>query len=665
MGGDSKLLLEPDDGYLKYVLQATEAGLWEWHVETGQILVSELWLKMLGLSTDTFSFHINSWEPLCHPDDMGRAWELLQQAIRGESNSYRFEHRLRHSNGSWIWVDGQAVVTKRDESGQAVTLVGVNIDITSRKLIQEKLHIEQQRLREAQEIGRIGNWDFDPATGNIWWSRETYLMFGSDPEGPAPSFEEHRKQIHPDDLPMWEQVVKEAFRDGKPYAMDFRTVLPNGEVRCIRGRGRCSFDADGKVIRQSGTTEDITAQKQLENELRSARDEAQQSALAKSQFLANMSHEIRTPMNAIIGMSELLRDSLTDPGQVTTINTVLSSADALLHILNDILDISKAESGALKLEKRVFLLPRSVQTAVELFVVAALEKGVELTYNIDPTVPQYVVADEHRLRQILWNLIGNAVKFTPSGGRINVSVCTVAEDTINPANQFVLFSVADSGLGIPPDAMTRIFDPFEQEDVSTARKHGGTGLGLSITKKLVQLFGGELHVHSAVGEGSRFEAILPMTLAGVLERPRAAMPSQHDSSEKKGQGLTFLVAEDNKVNATLIERVLRKFGCDVILFSNGQSAVEAYTKNPLRFDAVILDCQMPVMDGFEAAKYIRSAESEGGRRVPIVAMTALAMAEDKERCLSAGMDEYLSKPFKRDKLEEILLRIAQKRVASI
>ena len=156
-----------------------------------------------------------------------------------------------------------------------------------------------------------------------------------------------------------------------------------------------------------------------------------------------------------------------------------------------------------------------------------------------------------------------------------------------------------------------------------------------------------------------------MTLAGVLERPRAAMPSQHDNSEKKGQGLTFLVAEDNKVNATLIERVLRKFGCDVILFSNGQSAVEAYTKNPLRFDAVILDCQMPVMDGFEAAKYIRSAESEGGRRVPIVAMTALAMAEDKERCLSAGMDEYLSKPFKRDKLEEILLRIAQKRVASI
>ncbi|HEV8396478.1 MAG TPA: ATP-binding protein [Vicinamibacterales bacterium] len=395
-------------------------------------------------------------------------------------------------------------------------------------------------------------------------------------------------------------------------------------------------------------------------DLVAARDKAMEASRAKSEFLANMSHEIRTPMNGIIGMTDLLIDTPLSPAQDDFARTVRASADSLLAILNDILDVSKIESRRLTLEAVAFPVRECAGDAIRALSVQAEAKGLALLVAIDPGVPATLVGDPLRLRQVLVNLVGNAVKFTHHGS-IRLEARLDDDDRGAGAPRTVRFSVIDSGIGIAPEHQTLIFDAFSQADGSTTRRFGGTGLGLTISQSLVAMMGGRIWLESAVGRGTTFSftAVFAEAASVTPERPPAggdATAAQLAAGDVSASPRNVLLVEDNPTNQRVAMGLLTRRGHRVTVVANGREAVEASARQ--RVDVILMDLQMPVMSGLEATAAIRARERGGGRRVPIVAMTAHAMRGDRERCLDAGMDGYLSKPVDKDALFDAVERTA-------
>ena len=563
---------------------------------------------------------------------------------RGYSDVY--EKEFRRKDGRVFPAELRTFLV-RDDAGEPAGMWAIVRDVTERKLVESALRESEQLLRESQQVAQMGSYVYDAATG-LWSSSEILdKIFGIDGEY-VRDVAGWLNIVHPDDRgAMKAYFAREVLAGHQPFDHEYRIVRrTDGEVRWVSGLGQLQLDVSGNVLRMVGTIQDVTERKKAEIELARAKEAAESANLAKSEFLANMSHEIRTPMNGIMGMAQLLEYTELTDLQKQYLHVIQMSSENLLALISDILDLSKIEAGKVELELKDFSLRGCVGDVIRTQVSVAHAKGLTITVDIPADIPDVLNGDQLRLKQILLNLVGNAVKFTENGG-VDVAV---ALEECQGDRALLRFSIGDTGIGMKPEVIEKIFAPFSQADASTTRKYGGTGLGLSICTKLTDLMGGGIRVESVEGAGSTFHVVLPFTVTDFRREHRGGSPAQAYA----GAPLRILLAEDNEINLNLFVELLRHGGHSLEVARDGGEALGHWEKS--RFDVILMDVQMPGIDGVEATRIIRGRELENGRHTPIIALTAHAMREDRQKFLDQGFDGYVSKPFKMRTLEEEMRR---------
>lgn len=777
---------------LAHIIEGTNVGTWEWNVETGEMRLNERWADQVGyelneLGTPT----IQTWDDLTNPEDLGRAKALMAKHFAHDLTYYECENRLRHKDGHWIWVLTRGRVSSYTPLGKPEWVSGTQMDITERKTAEAELYKSTQRLltvrdqlSKAAEVAQLGIWSWDIASNEIVFNERMYEIY----EVPHANRQEKltydfwRAKVHPDDIAETEERLKAALENNHVYSPIFRILSPTKGVRYIQAAGGVERDDSGKAILVTGINRDITLQYHAEEALRQAKQAADEASQAKSAFLANMSHEIRTPMNAILGMLSLLRKTSLTPQQNDYASKTEGAARSLLNLLNDILDISKVEAGKMSLDPHPFRLDQLLIDLSDLLSINIGTKPVDILFDIDPHIPNRLIGDALRLRQILTNLGSNAVKFTEQGEVIIAIRALVQTEELVTLN----FSVKDTGIGIAAENHEKIFTGFTQAETSTTRRFGGSGLGISISQGLIGMMGGKLELESELGKGARFYFTIDLPIAAqtqaILEHHQEqeksiailvaeanifvrehiknackdlhiepefvdssqlalqilqAHPSDYqavlidwDNIETDGwgiirdisaqcqqgsqhmlllmretekelfqraspkeqrlfdqilvkpvntkkladhllnkldrttlsgqvgarglQNLRILLVEDNLNNQQVARELLEAEDATVLIANHGLEAIELIANERLPFDLVLMDLQMPVMDGFTACRKIRS--ELGRTHLPIIAMSANVMESDKAACLAAGLNDHIGKPFDLQDLIQVIVR---------
>jgi PAS domain S-box-containing protein len=756
------------DQRLKIALEASDLGLWEWNITTDEVFVDRVYGKFIGRDDEDRVWPLQALAEMVHPEDRPVFSATLRAAVDGSAPKFQIDHRVRHADGRWVWLETFGDVTQRDATGRALRMTGTHASITERKQLERALsntlrvmHALLETLplpviiRDAERRVTMVNAAWEDMLGV---PRQDIIGKQLDSDPSLPKTIGHR------------ETDDEVLATKKSLRYETAVHAKDGTVYNVIVAKTPLVAEDGAIVGIASVTTDISEQKRTAAVLERARVSAEAAVQAKSRFLANMSHELRTPLNGVVGMASLLENTALDAKQRRFVRTLKSSAEALITLINDVLDLSKAEAGKLELARAPFELRRELEQVVGLFGARAYDKGIEIAAHIARDVPATIHGDSIRLRQVLGNLVNNAVKFTESGAVL------LAVTVVPGENQEATldFSVTDTGLGISADEQQRIFEAFEQADGSVTRKFGGTGLGLAISRQLVELMHGSMDLESEVGRGSRFSFRVPVGVPrvelppvspaadlgalvigmhpvirsavcdtisaecthvisvdspiGAIEAlqdfgshvkrirviidsnaaarreqavsgiraaaaPRqveviALLPPDADATPSAGVSRCLvkplctvdlleaqaavdtaqsvrvrvlplsgsrgraLVVEDNAVNQEMARAMLDMLGFNVTTASNGREGVLAAAADP-DLVLILMDCQMPVMDGLAAARAIRETEHEG-TRVPIVALTGNAMPGDREACVAAGMDDYLAKPFSLSALKAMI-----------
>ena len=615
--------------------QLASIGHWRFEVAGGSVIWSDEVFRIHGLPVGTPPPLTRAMD-FYHPDDRARVEALLDAAI-AEQRGFEWQARIVGADGILRHTVSQGQV-EVDEAGKMVGMFGVFQDVTERVVAEDTRRASEAHFRLITEqasdiialIGLDGTCLFmSPASATIL-GRSPNEMVGTRPsdlmhEDDRAAIDAYRVRLHTSD-------------GSAATSVRFRMCRADGAYVWLEASSRLT-DVDGERCVVT-VWRDVSSQVAIEAELKAAKADAEAATVAKAGFLANMSHEIRTPMNGVIGFAELLLASDLSPGQHRDVRLIADSGKAMMKLLNDILDLSKIEAGQLDVVAEPFDLPHAVRACGKLLGPSAAQKHLDFAVSVADEVPRYLLGDGLRVRQVVLNLLGNAIKFTERGS-VSVDVRLI-EDQGEPS---LAITVRDTGIGIAPDRQTSIFEEFVQADHSITRRYGGTGLGLAISNRLATLMGGRIAVESVVGQGTAVTFVLPATIASApATSPThpAALPAP-----RNGRPSRILLAEDHEVNQLLVRAMLAHGGHEVVLVVNGQEALDAVRVSVAAdtpFDLVFMDMQMPVMDGLAATRAIRALASPGAGSLPIVALTANAFASDLESCRAAGMDDHVAKP---------------------
>ena len=631
---------------LELATDAAELGIWEWDIETGDLIWDAQMYRIYGISPEDFDGKIDTQLSYILMEDQSILLGAAQAIMENKENNFKIEHRIFHGHGDihTLFEQGVAVF---DEHGLLERIIGIVNDVTLQKQAE-------QDLRESEAYARLL---FDAAPDPVSVSEVDGIMVDVN------RLFEQQHQIQREDargrriseLNIFppEQLTKSkdyimSIVEGKevpPVELDFHA--PDGGLHTLEMHSY-PINVKGRLLVLS-TSRDITLHKKAEESLRIANAEMERALRVKDEFLANMSHELRTPLNAVLGMSESLEEQIAGPlneKQLKYIRTISESGKHLLDLINDILDLSKIEAGRLELNVSQVSVSSLCEASMRMVKEQAQKKNLKTSLTIDPEV-KIIMGDERRLKQSLVNLLSNAVKFTTDGHEIGVEVKG------NNRNQTVTFTVWDEGIGITPEELKLIFKPFIQLDSGLAREFSGTGLGLALVSQMIRLHGGSVSVESKQGRGSRFSMTLPwVDVEGAASAKNMPQKTAAGAASVEKRNEKILIVEDTESIILLLTEYLQHRGYQILAARNGMEGVKLAAQE--RPDLILMDVMMPVMDGVEAAKQIRA--NKDLQSIPIIALTALAMAGDKERCLEAGMNDYLSKPVQMKDLESLILK---------
>lgn len=624
-------------------LDAGKMGFWEWDARTDQTQWSEKTFEIMGYLASEEPPTFQEWGLRVHPEDR----RLVRQAFlnpRSAADGFRVTFRLRDADGRerQIRTAGKAYLNADQDLIGAFAVIW---DTTEE-------HEKERALAESEELFRglssscaVGILRTDVHGSTIYVNQRLTEIFGREPDELLGLG--WQRYLHPQDTSGNSTLRTNTLDGWSPFQNEYRIITPDGSVRWLLGRTEGIRGKDGSPIGIVGTVDDITERKRTLDELVAAKEAAEVANRSKNLFLSNVSHEIRTPLNGVMGMAELLLLTELSEDQREMAQTISESGSALLNVVNDILDISRIEAGKLAVEEYAFNLGLALRQTMNLNQPQAKKQGLALECKLPVHLPETFVGDANRIKQILTVFINNALKFTLSGG---VTV-EVGAQPLSASSFDLMFAVRDTGPGIAPQDQERLFQPFSQLDNTNTRKYGGIGLGLAIARRLAELMGGGVGVNSAPGQGATFWLRLPLACELSLENRSVPSGTSH-AIEVRGH---VLVAEDNQVNQVVLTGALRKLGWSWDLAPDGAAAVKLVRSR--EFALILMDCQMPEVDGYEATRQIRAWEKEIGRGpVPIIALTAHAMTGDRARCLEVGMDDYLAKPIRLNDLRGVLER---------